>query len=174
MGTETVLTALQPDIQGPTLGNMLASHLHKPEKAPLYQAALVKFVINGFFRFAATWSWWAFFGGAFYFFYRKMYLYGLIALGVDLVAAFIEPLASIIVAVCCGISAKYLYCKKFIDDLEVAGYPNKPASEVNNTLALLGGFNTWAVVVFFLLLFLKVVVLIFAGAILVAVFGGMS
>jgi hypothetical protein len=163
MGAETVLTALGSDIFGKATGSLLAAHLHKPEKVPMFQGALAKFVFNGFFRFAATWSWWAFFGGAFYFFYRKIYLYGLIALGGDIIAAYIEPFTSIIVAICCGVSAKYLYCKKFIEDLEVAGYPNKPADEVNATLSLLGGFNTWAIIIFFLLMLLKIAILFFIG-----------
>jgi hypothetical protein len=172
MSTETVLKALQTDVQGHAVGEFLASHLHKPQKAPLFQAALAKFMINGHFRFAATWSWWAFFGGAFYFFYRKMYLYGLIALGSDIIAALTGPLTPVIVAVCCGISAKFLYCKKFIDDLDAAGYPNEPAETVNRTLALLGGYNVWAVVVFFVVKLLIIAVLIFTGAILLSALVG--
>jgi hypothetical protein len=174
MSKESVLTALQSDVLGQTPGGFLSAHLHKPEKAPLYQSALIKFLINGHFRFAATWSWWAFFGGAFFFFYRKMYLYGLIALGVDVVAAFFVPLGTLIVAVCCGAGAKYFYCKKFIEDLDVAGYPGKPAEEIRHTLTLLGGYNTWAIIVFILLSLMKIAVLIFSGAVLMTIFSGIQ
>jgi hypothetical protein len=174
MSTEAVVGALQADVSGEEVGKLLASHLHKPEKARLFQAALTKFLINKHFRFAATWSWWAFFGGPFYFFYRKIYTYGLMVLAIDFAATFFVPLAGLIVAICCGVCAKNFYCKKFIEDLEIAGYPNEPSEKVNSVLAVLGGCNTWAIIAFFILFVLKIAVLLFAGAIMMWVAGNMQ
>jgi hypothetical protein len=171
MGTESVLTALQANIESQEVGNLLAAHLHKPEKAPLFQAALAKFVSNGSLRFASTWSWWAFFGSSFYFFYRKMYLYGLIALGFDIGIAFVLDHANPGVAIFSGLCAKYLYCTKFVKDLEASGYPNKPIDEVNHTLGQRGGYNTWAIVAAVFALLLQITMLFFADKIINAYAG---
>jgi hypothetical protein len=159
MQPQKILAAMGDGVRGQAVENMLAAHLRKPEKARLFQSALSKFEINGFFRFTPTWSWWAFFGGAFYFFYRKMYLYGVAALALDILATCVAPFTALLVAIGCAMSAKFLYCKKFLDDLGIAGYPDKPTEEVNNTLGLLGGYNNWAIIVYFGLFILKLIAL---------------
>ncbi|MDR1489657.1 MAG: DUF2628 domain-containing protein [Desulfovibrio sp.] len=161
MSIEAVLTSLQAEVQEHRVGSLLSTYLHKPRKAPLFQAALGKFLINGHLRFAATWSWWAFFGASFYFLYRKMYLFGLISFFAAVIIAYVDSALSVIVPVTCAISAKYLYCKKFIDDLEVAGYPTKPDDEMNRILFKIGGYNNWAIVAYFLLIILNASAAIF-------------
>jgi hypothetical protein len=157
---DAVLAALQAEVQDQRVGSHLSAYLHKPQKAPLFQAALGKFLINGHLCFAATWSWWAFSGSACYFLYRKMYLVGLISFFAAVILAYVAEALSLIVPITCAISAKYLFCKKFIEDLEVAGYPAKPEDEVNRILFQIGGYNTWAIVVYFLFIILNIAALI--------------
>jgi hypothetical protein len=126
--------------------SLLDVHLKAPGKAPVYYDALSKCLINDHVVFTATWSWWAFLGGPWYFFYRKMYKPALITLAIGFLLFFVPiPFAGFIVCVASAVTAKYLYCKKFVKDLEIAGYPEKPASEISRSLGALGGYNSWAI-----------------------------
>lgn len=126
--------------------SLLRMHLHTPDKVEIYYDALRKCVVDSRFVFTATWSWWAFFGGAFYFFYRKMYKPGLLLLLPTVILWLLPiPMVGLIVNIGCGVAAKYLYCKKFVADLDIAGYPGRPAEEMYRALGRLGGYNNWAI-----------------------------
>ncbi|MDR1943293.1 MAG: DUF2628 domain-containing protein, partial [Synergistaceae bacterium] len=136
-----------------------------------------KCVINGQMVFCGTWSWWAFFGGPFYFFYRKMYIPGLIiAASMLLLVVARVPFAVSLPAIASAITAKYLYCRKFVSDLGVAGYPDEPRGDVTHYLTRLGGSNTWAVVLGALLYAFAAaaVIYIILAVILVTAFANMS
>jgi type IV secretory pathway VirB6-like protein len=166
------MKALNDDIQGEEVKELLSSHLHKPEKVEIYHTSLQKFFINQHLRFAATWSWWAFFGRAFFFFYRKIYLFGLIFLIIDIFTAATMPFIYILSGICYAIVAKYLYCKKFVDDLGIAGYSDKSRAEVTRNISLLGGYNNWAIVVYFIWMFGTIVFMVFIGAFILSLLGG--
>ncbi|MDR2137787.1 MAG: DUF2628 domain-containing protein [Synergistaceae bacterium] len=140
-------SVLEEELRSGNVRQLLAAHLQTPEKVSIYGAALDKCLVNGRVVFAATWSWWAWIGGAFYFFYRKMYTPGLVLLGVSLLLIVVPiPFVGLITWIISAVTAKYFYCKKFQQDLEISGYPDKPRDDVLRNLNRLGGYNTWAVV----------------------------
>ncbi|GHV51687.1 hypothetical protein FACS1894216_06320 [Synergistales bacterium] len=141
-----IAAALDEKMATDEVRSLLEIHLKTPGKVSVYYDALSKCLINGHVVFTAMWSWWAFIGGPWYFFYRKMYKPGLIMLGISILLCFVPiPFGSAIICVAAAIMAKYLYCKKFVSDLEIAGYPEKSGSEISRSLGVLGGYNSWAI-----------------------------
>lgn len=69
-----IINALEEEARTGNVTQLLDPHLLTPKKAPLYEKALAKCLVNGYVSFAPTWSWWAMFEGPLYFFYRKMKL----------------------------------------------------------------------------------------------------
>lgn len=151
--------------------SLLLTHLRTPDKVDIYYDALRKCLEGNRLVFTATWSWWAFFGGAFYFFYRRMTRPGLLLLIPTVVLCFVPiPMVGFLVNVGCGVAAKYLYCKKFIGDLDIAGYPDRSPEEMHRSLARLGGYNSWAIWVAVLWYTLSLIVtIVLVGAVLGAI-----
>ncbi len=151
--------------------SLLLTHLGTSDKVDIYYDALRKCIEGSRLVFTATWSWWAFIGGAFYFFYRKMTKTGLFLLIPTVVLWFVPiPLVGLLVNIGCGVTAKYLYCKKFIGDLDIAGYPDRPAEEMHRSLARLGGYNSWAIWVAVLCYALSLIVaIVILGTVLGAI-----
>jgi len=167
-----VMKALNNEMNSNEIHRLLQEHLQKPGKVGIFHAALSKFVINEHLHFSVTWSWWAFFCLGFYFLYRKIYLIGIIAIFIPLLAGLIPMLGivlAVIVWILCGISAKYLYCKKFIKDLSLSGYPDKPIDEVAMNISRFGGYNTWAIIVGIIYYIVLSVVFITSIGILLAI-----
>lgn len=124
----------------------LGVYLKTPEKVELYAKAAEKFFEKGnkeSIAFKATWSWWAFFGECWFFFFRKEYLVGaiLFAIGVviSLFTHLITPNASNFVflpMIFCAVFAKYKVIKNFEAALD---------RDSDEALELLGGKNAWAI-----------------------------
>ncbi|WP_162473647.1 DUF2628 domain-containing protein [Serratia microhaemolytica] len=146
------------------LQGLLEAHLQKPEKVQIFKDAYTKFNINNQFKFAFSWSWWAFFGGAVYFLYRKMYSMALVIAAAQIATAFLVSSNGLKFAflVMCGLFAKYCYIAKFRKDLLLAKYGESSLSKVKETLAALGGYHTWAIWVYFALTLSWVVFLLMA------------
>lgn len=51
-------------------------HTYSAYKTEIYARACEKFYKDGEFKFAPTWSWWAFFFGALFYLRRRLYLLG--------------------------------------------------------------------------------------------------
>ncbi|MBB5021594.1 DUF2628 domain-containing protein [Desulfurispira natronophila] len=125
------------------LRELLSAHLGKPEKAPLFVDALEKMFINNHLTFKPTWSWWAFLFSWAYLLYRRLYLYA----GLFFLANLITGLVGLNIAVmiAAGISAKYLYLKKFLEDLQKAGHGRLSGYAVRKNLEQLGGYHPWVI-----------------------------
>ncbi len=125
------------------LRKKLEIYLQTPKKVELYARAAEKFFANNEeLKFKLTWSWWAFFGQCWFFFFRKEYTLGaiLFAIGVaiSLCVQFVSPDASnfvFIPMIFCAVFAKYKVIKNFEAALEKG----------DDALELLGGKNSWAV-----------------------------
>lgn len=166
MSVYNVVNALYHDMQrgGDETRLLLENHLKTPDKVSVYYSALSKCIVGSQLVFSPGWSWWAFFGGAFFYFYRKMYqpAFVLILLAVFL---FYSPVAfaSLAINIVSALVAKYLYCRKFIMDLARSGYPERPLGEAVQSLSVLGGYNTWAVVLGIFVNFLYILGLFIAA-----------
>ncbi|ADU65295.1 hypothetical protein Selin_0547 [Desulfurispirillum indicum S5] len=131
------------------LQELIGQHCQKPEKVPLFMGALEKMLVNGQLIFKPTWSWWAFFFSWAYFLYRKLYLWAAVFFLVNVITGMVG--LNLLVMVAAGISAKYLYLKKFTDDLQVAGFGSQTFVEVKSNMRQLGGYHNWVVVLILLL-----------------------
>ncbi|WP_127959254.1 DUF2628 domain-containing protein [Serratia microhaemolytica] len=153
------------------LRDLLEAHLQKPEKVDLFERAYKKFDVNGHLNFSLSWSWWAFFGGPFYFFYRKLYLIGIIVLTVGFVGTGIWNMLGLFGSIVCGLIAKFFYIQKFRNDLLLSRYGEISPSEVKRYLTILGGYNTWAIWAYFVgLIIVTVLVILIMGVLIAASF----
>lgn len=128
------------------LRTRLEQYLQTPKKVELYARAAESFFAKGNneeLKFKLTWSWWAFFGQCWFFFFRKEYLFGailfLIGVGLSLCAQFVWLHANnfvFIIMIFCAVVAKY----KVIKNFEAALDRNS-----DEALELLGGKNNWAI-----------------------------
>lgn len=171
MSEYRVLNSVESELKSGTLWELMSIHLMAPHKVDIYKKALEKHIVNDRFIFSPTWSWWAFFGGPFYYFYRKLYKPAIVLVLIAIVLFMVHiPLAGFLVNVASSIAAKYLYCKKFISDLDISGYPDRPRHEIIQALSKLGGYNSWAIVLGVLFNLLVIVVSI----ILIFIFAGIG
>jgi hypothetical protein len=156
-----VVETLRGDIQsgGGAVKVLLEAHLDKSDKVAYFYKALSKYIETiskpGWKPWKGgwcKWSWWGFFGSFFYFFYRKMYFVAISFFAITIVAMFVVDylldeghIIASAMAITCGGSASSMYCRKFINDLKIAGYPNKSVEEVLPALRRRGGYNNWAI-----------------------------
>lgn len=150
------------------LKQLLGLHLGKSDKVEFFYRTIKKIVVDGEIKKSAF-SGWAFFGGAFYFLYRKMYIYGLMFIA----AAFIPEMLSLLnieainlevvengvtmgIAVACGMTAMPTYINKFFDDAVKAGYGIKDFEDVKDEMEKLGGYNIWAIYLYFAVMILLI------------------
>ncbi len=131
-------------ISSQDLDILLEAHLQKPEKVAIYKPRVMANMVNGVAVFKATWSWWAFFSTWAFFLYRKMYVEAGIIFLISIVSSFI-PFMFFIIMIFSGMSAFYFYTKKFLKDLQIAEYGEKPLDEVCEKLKVLGGYNSWVI-----------------------------
>ena len=125
------------------LRKKLEIYLQTPKKVELYARAAEKFFANNEeLKFKLTWSWWAFFGQCWFFFFRKEYLVGavlfVVGVAISLSSNFIAQGFSNLIFVTmifCAVFAKYKVIKNFEAALEKG----------DEALELLGGKNNWAV-----------------------------
>jgi len=140
------------------LDELLEAHLKKTEKVSIYKPRVEANMMNGVPTFKTTWSWWAFFGTWIFFLYRKLYVEAAIFFGVFVLSYFV-PFLALVGAIISGVSAFFFYTKKFNKDLEIAGYEQKPLSEVKQSLQMLGGYNTWVIAVAVILTILELFII---------------
>lgn len=140
-----------------TLRRKLALFLGTPEKVETYAQACEKFFAKSGgvgIVFGATWSWWGFFMGWLWALYRKQYILALVIFFLNLI-----PIVGFATMIVCGICAKYLVCKSFVESLNMQN---------DAFLALNGGRNIWviwlAVIVCFIILLSVILGLIFMSA----------
>lgn len=150
---------------------MLEAFVGTPEKMQWYKEAFSQYNVNGVDRIAWVWSWWAFFGGAFFLLYRKAYIPAAVLFGITTFFGIIptaNPIAgiflSICVSICQGGFATYFIYKTFIEKKELVKNTVESEEKQIETMRQIGGVNTWVIVVckvlaavFFLLVFLSVV-----------------
>ena len=178
------LAALSADEQ--LVKELLKVHLKSDRKIELFYNHFKKFSVGGTLKYDLTFSWYAFFGNIFYFFYRKLYLPGLMLYLVisTAVAVFLTVIMTIITFIIdsdilgavlsflmpfliCSIYATtsmYFYIRKFLKDLELSGYGKLDIERVKENMSLLGGSNEWAVIAF--------VIMLLVGAVLTCIFVG--
>ncbi|MFH1057158.1 MAG: zinc ribbon domain-containing protein [Pseudomonadota bacterium] len=139
-------------------------------KAELYLARFARFSAGGQDAFAATWHWPGFFATAWWFLYRKLYLW----FGLGLVGSFI-PWLRWGVHIAAGLTAYYIYyveAGKQIRAIKAATPPELLAER----LAAAGGVHRWvpwvAVVVTALMLLGTILMLSFAGGLALGVLFG--
>lgn len=140
----------------------LGLYLQTPKKVELYARAAEKFFANGNneeLKFKLTWSWWAFFGQCWFFFFRKEYLVGavlfVVGVAISLCMQFVSPDASNLIfipMIFCAVFAKYKVIKNFEAALEKG----------DDALELLGGKNNWAVWVPITISILSIAFVVFA------------
>ena len=86
MSEYRVLNSVESELKSGTLWELMSIHLMAPHKVDIYKKALEKHIVNDRFIFSPTWSWWAFFGGPFYYFYRKFYKPAIVLVLIAIVA----------------------------------------------------------------------------------------
>lgn len=120
------------------LREKLMLFLGTPEKVEIYAQSCEKFFIAGAkqgLKFSATWSWWAFLAGFWFFLYRKDYLVALCAF------IFFFPFTILL-----GIFGKYSIMKRFVTYLN---------SENDAILIANGGKNSWVIPIIIILCLLS-------------------
>ncbi|MFV0626766.1 MAG: DUF2628 domain-containing protein [Alphaproteobacteria bacterium] len=143
------------------LRQLLEVHLGKPKQVEKHFKAIKNNYKNGKVM-SGLFNVWAFFGGMFYFIYRKMYF---IALAIFVATFFFEyiPLppkyVNIAFSAFCAVTAFPFYTEKFFKDAEKSGYGQSNFEEVKEKMAKLGGVNNWAI-----LLFILAIILVFLGS----------
>ncbi|HEY5996233.1 MAG TPA: DUF2628 domain-containing protein, partial [Candidatus Deferrimicrobiaceae bacterium] len=105
------------------------------EKSGYYLGKFRSFQVGRMEAFAPTWNWSAFLFGAWWFLYRKMYLWALGAFFLTLV-----PALGFLAHIACGIVGNYLYYRHAGDRIREAAAAN-PAGSLPPVLAQLGGVN---------------------------------
>ncbi|MDD2840608.1 MAG: DUF2628 domain-containing protein [Rickettsiales bacterium] len=135
---------------------MLMAFVEKEKKFNWYKNTFARYNINGIDKFAWRWSWWAFFGGFFYLFYRKAYFYGLIYLILSIIFAFNEStsLISFILYVVAGGVSPYFVYLKYKKDKEKIEKVIKDEKIRIETMSNLGGTNIAIIVIFIVINFL--------------------
>ena len=105
-----------------------------------YLAKFEKFNYEGVERFAVTWHWPAFFFNSWWFLYRKLYIWALIAF-----VALCIPGLNFISFILFGILSNYLYYKHALKKI-YALHAFDPSADISSELARIGGVNRWVMV----------------------------
>jgi len=78
-------------------------------KAEIYRARFGRFTRQGNLRFEFSWNWPAFFGGAWWYLYRKMYRWALLDAGVSILFGW-TVFVPVLWAAARAVTGDYLYC----------------------------------------------------------------
>ena len=142
--TQSTLYVSSPDSQ--IDDKDFAAYIGK--NADTYLLKFKRFNINGIDNFAATWNWSAFLAGPLWMLYRKLYLYFIIFFVITCI-----PYFGILSWIAAGIIANYIYYKQAkVKILEVKS--SRSAIDIPETLARIGGVNSWVWAVGIILLIL--------------------
>ena len=146
---------MQPVNHGPSVGHSeISDQLFSTFVGPnavFYMDQFSKFRLLGD-NFTVTWNWPAFFVPQIWLFYRKMYLFGLIALVLSAFAV----VGWVVAGIAMGVSGNYLYyihAKKKLLDLQTTSDP----ANLMQTAQMLGGTEpriVWIIVIITIVAFL--------------------
>lgn len=141
-------------------------------KAELYLERFARFSAGGQDAFTATWHWPAFFATAWWFLYRKLYLW----FGLGLVGSFI-PWLRWGVHIAAGVTAYYIYYVEAGKQIRAIKAVTPP-EQLAGRLAAAGGVHGWvpwvAVAVSALMLLGTILMLTFAGGLALGVLFGLG
>lgn len=124
---------------------MLKAFVQKPEKYDWYRKAFAKIEANGG-KFTWVWSWWALFGGIFFYLYRKAYIAALALFVVSIVASFI-PFGGLVVWIANGGVAPYFIYKRYREMVRLVEVQEQTPEKRIEAMKLTGGYNNWAIIV---------------------------
>lgn len=124
---------------------MIEAYIDKPEVTQWYVNAFKKFKINGVDHAAWNWSWWAFFGSVFFLLYRKAYTAAGV-LSLFLVLGWFIPFGWTILWILSGGYSPFYIYKRYKETLLNVEAEIEDEQERLETMRLLGGCNTWAIV----------------------------
>lgn len=114
-----------------------------PDKGLWYANAFSKYEIDGIEKIQWKWSWWAFFGGIWFLFYRKAYAAAGGLFLASIIAQFI-PFASIMVPIFAGGFSSYFIYKTYkTKKLEIEAVEQGEFKRIE-MMQELGGYNQWA------------------------------
>ena len=117
----------------------------RPDKGLWYANAFSKYEINGIEKIQWKWSWWAFFGGIWFLFYRKAYAAAGGLFLISVVAQFFIPFAGIIIPIFMGGFGTYFIYKVYkTKKIEIEAI-HRDEEQCIETMAEVGGYNQWAV-----------------------------
>ncbi len=124
--------------EGDSITDELAAFIVKNRAQ--YLAKFEKFNHEGIDRFAVTWHWPAFLFNLWWFLYRKLYIWALIAF-----VALCIPVFNFISFILFGIVGNYLYYKHALKKIN-ALHAFDLSADISSDLAGIGGVNRWAMV----------------------------
>ncbi len=143
---------------------MLKAFVQKPEKYDWYRNAFAKIDANGG-KFTWVWSWWALFGGVFFYLYRKAYIPALVFFAASIVASFI-PFGGLVIWIANGGVASFFVYKRYQEMKRLVEAQETTPEKRIEAMKLAGGYNTWAIVLgviinvlFFLFMFMGLAML---------------
>ena len=141
----------------------LSDFLQTPNKLYIYTHAAQKFFKNDRLNFLPSWSWWGFFGGGWFFIYRRLYFEGFLLVFLSLllgITSFYPPLedfsfyASFGLCFYSALRAKYAVIKRFVFLLDSKA-----------DLLKCGGVANWAIYVGIFVTILALILAFVAGVI---------
>lgn len=103
-----------------------------------YLSHFKRFNVLGVDNFKPAWNWAAFFFGPFWMFYRKLYLWGLLALFLELI-----PYVNFIAAIAWGMSGYYLYYRHIKSKISELKASAAGTNDLTKVLPELGGVHAW-------------------------------
>ncbi len=142
------------------VAKLVDAFIGHPKKNQWYKDTFAKYEVrNGGFAF--SWSWWAFFFGPFYLFYRKAYLYGVLLFLLEKVLLSLLPssLFGIFLMIGTAIICPYLIYLRFKEVVKTAKSTAKGTVAQTEHVRIEGGRHTWPIFVLSLFAFFQFVVL---------------
>ena len=121
---------------------LLMAFVGKPNKFWWYKNAFAKYNVNGIKQVAWNWSWWSFFFGEWYLFYRKCYLASLAIIALKLLGVFsIGFGVGLVLDILCGGFLPYIVYRKY-EGLKAKIVANiSDENQQVEAMRTLGGYN---------------------------------
>lgn len=117
----------------------------RPDKGLWYANAFAKFEVDGVEKIAWKWSWWAFFGGIWFLFYRKAYTAAGGLFLVSIISQFFIPFSGILIPIFMGGFGTYFVYKVYkAKKLEIEAASTDREERIA-IMAEVGGYNQWAI-----------------------------
>jgi hypothetical protein len=109
------------------------------EKSGFYLGKFRKFRVGRVEAFAPTWNWSAFLFGMWWFLYRKMYLWALLAF-----VLWCIPIVGLAARIATGLAGNYVYWRHLSGQVARARAVT-PEAELPGTLSAMGGVHGWVI-----------------------------